>query len=756
MADELKGVPVDPSTFPYSSIKIYRRQVLGRGSYGYVCRAKVDQLPCAAKMINTIFFGNDGGAGVGGEGERPEKTIMGRFLSECKLLRDLPHHPNIVQFIGVCRVAGDGVGADQQHGPVLLTEIMDTTLWSYIATRSLDTASKSLDPAHKSHNYIPQSTQIKIMKDVILALSYLHSRRIVHRDLSSKNVLMKGETAKVSDLGMAMLRDAATNSLTACPGTPIFMAPESLFNDPAYSSELDVFSWGVICLQVMSGREPDPAPPFVVEEDSKGREVRIPIPERERRKDDIGAIDPAHPLLSLALQSLESRPQWRPTADDLCLKIDDIVSNPTRLQVVEDYYGERKENGNEGEKKQLHVSTSDYGSTDNIGSQEGGEGEGSPRGGGGSPGGGGGSPGGGGEINARERRELMSVSSVSSCSSSSLYFSATSEGFAETPPLPVPPTSSPHESHTSPFSSDTFKWTTMENPTPCLFVGGSVTTFAGKVYASRPYSSIIYTYDPSTTCWSQLPSLCPVENFTLVSHIGRVLAVGGVEGGTLNRKPHKCSNVVYAFDVLSSSSFAWDDSLIAPMYYKRSYPAVVSANTFLLVAGGTDGDKSALSCVELHNGSYWYTSISLPSPFATPSGAVCPIDNDTIYIVGQTKQKGCYVYSSSLAYLYKQSSSYYMPRLFRAWDSLESPVSSPTLILVKGDLFLFGGYNGQSSGYPEYSGNVYRLKRNEKKFSISIAPRGRGRCLVAQLPEGKGVMIFGGNGWKGIDVGNVF
>ena len=713
----LKGIPVDPSSFPYSSVEIYRHNVLGRGSYGYVCHAKADQLPCAAKMINGIFFE------LGGPGGEGEKTVLGRFLSECELLRSLPHHPNIVQFIGVCRIAEEIRGGPEEYGPVLLTELMDATLWDYVSSKSRDSTPKSRDRGPKCLDCIPCNTQIKIMKDIAIALSFLHSRDIVHRDLSSKNVLMKGDTAKISDLGMAKLKDV-TKSLTACPGTPIFMAPEALLNNPAYSTKLDIFSWGVISLQVMSGREPDPSPPFLAEVDSNGREVRVPIVETERRKDDIKAIDSSHPLLPLALEAIQNRPEKRPAANDLCSKIENIS---TRGQG----HKEERKKGEDIKGTGTRLLSLGY----ETGGEEEGESDDKSK-----------------TVREADKSPVMSVSSLSS------YYSATSsisDSITTSPsqanstdPPPFSPPPSPDSQST--LSSNTFNWTSIKDSAPCLFIGGSVTTLAGRVYASRPHSSIIYVYDPETLTWSTLPSLCPVENFTLVSHIGKVLAVGGVKGVALSEKHRKFSNAVYACDVLSSS-LSWSDTLIGSMYYSRSFPAAISSNTYLLVAGGVNGPP--VSHVEIHNGSYWYTTSSLPASFSTLTGVV---DNDTIYITGEIRGKGSVLCSASLSYLYKQSSSYYKPRLFTAWESMESPLSGGSLVVARDDLFLIGGHEAtHSNGYPQYNGNIYQLKRKEKKFSIEEGPRARGRCLVTQLPSNRGVMVFGGNGERNIDIGRI-
>ena len=77
---------------------------------------------------------------------------------------------------------------------------------------------------------IPYHIQVNICHDITLALSFLHSNNIVHRDLSSNNVLLRGNVlAKVTDFGMARPGDinpqATRFTNTMCPGTDVYMPP---------------------------------------------------------------------------------------------------------------------------------------------------------------------------------------------------------------------------------------------------------------------------------------------------------------------------------------------------------------------------------------------------------------------------------------------------------------------------------------------------------------------------------------------------
>ena len=171
---------------------------------------------------------------------------------------------------------------------------------------------------------LPYHTQLNICHDVALALAYLHSNDIVHRDLSSNNVLLIGEgsRAKVTDFGMSKLvgMNPRMTPLTMCPGTSAYMPPEALITPPRYSSKLDCFSHGVLTIQIATRQFPNPTDPTVTIEDKRSPTgiVHIPVQEIERRKKDIDLVEPDHSLLPLALHCLKDRDTERPSADELC------------------------------------------------------------------------------------------------------------------------------------------------------------------------------------------------------------------------------------------------------------------------------------------------------------------------------------------------------------------------------------------------------------------------------------------------------
>ena len=295
----------------YGFIEIYIDKTLGIGSYGKVCKAKCGQLPCAAKLLHdTMFQDNDPGI----------NRFLERFQQECQFLSTIKH-PNIVQFLQTARNPETG-------RPVLLMELMDESL-----TRFLE----------RSAGIIPYRIQLNICHDVALALAYLHSNSIIHRDLSSNNVLLIGEgsRAKVTDFGMSKLTDMnpRMTPLTLCPGTTVYMPPEALTSPPHYSNKLDCFSYGVLTVQIVTRNFPNPTNATYIVRDSSfpTGQAAVFIPEVDRRKKDIDLIDHDHPLRPVALHCLEDRETKRPSVDDLCEQLTSLKRERRYTDSVEQF-----------------------------------------------------------------------------------------------------------------------------------------------------------------------------------------------------------------------------------------------------------------------------------------------------------------------------------------------------------------------------------------------------------------------------------
>jgi serine/threonine protein kinase len=292
----------------FKTIQLFKDQVLGIGSYGKVCKAECDGLLCAAKVIHETLF--DPTAQQLIAPHREHRLPMRRFEQECEFLSTI-RHPNIIQYLGMYQ-------DPDTHLPVLLMELMDDSLTHFL---------------EGSPQPIPYHIQVNVCHDITLALRFLHSNGIVHRDLSSNNVLMIGNIrAKVTDFGMARLGDmnprATQLTFTMCPGTDVYMPPEAVKDKPVYTEKIDCFSFGVIAIQTMTRLFPQPGDRRKEIEIENVGLVEKRISELERRQNHIGKVDPNHPLKAIALSCLKDKDVERPSAEELCRRIASVKRSP--------------------------------------------------------------------------------------------------------------------------------------------------------------------------------------------------------------------------------------------------------------------------------------------------------------------------------------------------------------------------------------------------------------------------------------------
>ena len=267
--------------YRYKQITTFEDKELGRGAYGTVCQGLCDELLCAAKYLHrTVFHFLDGSA------EENAKKVSA-FEQECQVLLTV-HHPCIVHYL-------DAYVQHETGLAVLLMELMDETLNCFL---------------DRTQSPLPIHLQIDLCYDVIQALAYLHSCGIVHRDLTGNNVLISsGSRAKVTDFWMMTIVDShrrlcPPSKQMFLPDSSPYMPPEVFKHPPSCTAQLDIFSFGVISLQIITGHFPQPS--------------SINASEIERRKSDINSLE--HPMLPVTLSCLKDRDILRPSASQLCRK----------------------------------------------------------------------------------------------------------------------------------------------------------------------------------------------------------------------------------------------------------------------------------------------------------------------------------------------------------------------------------------------------------------------------------------------------
>ena len=269
---------------------------ISRGAYGVVFQGRLGARSVAIKKIHGMLV----------EYARDTKgdlaTVLADFRRECELL-EAARHANVVQYLGVF---------NQDGSALLVMELMQETLEQFL---------------RDNRGTLPQENQVSICLQIASGVLFLHQHdpQILHRDLTAKNILLSdnGSVVKISDLGQAKFRPADVQYLTTkAPGCVPYMPPECLVENPHFTDKGDIFSFGVVVLQVATQHPP-----------SSGLGNIGGKPEVERREEDLARLPDDHPLKPTVLKCLKDDPAERPSCHQvyqvyLALYLAPHVNNP--------------------------------------------------------------------------------------------------------------------------------------------------------------------------------------------------------------------------------------------------------------------------------------------------------------------------------------------------------------------------------------------------------------------------------------------
>src|SRR5512140_3024465 len=203
-------------------------KTIGKGAMGVVYKAR-DPLLDRVVAVKTIMSPQ-------GQGRRVRSAFLERFQREAKAAAKMSH-PAIVTIFDV--------GVDEDSGaPFMVLE--------YLPGESL---ADRLDRVR-----LPLARSVQISLDLASALSFAHRQRIVHRDVKPANVLHAGDNRwKLADFGIARLPDSDLTQVGIFMGTPGYSPPEAI-KEGRYTPQADVFAWGAVMYELMSGRIPYEGP----------------------------------------------------------------------------------------------------------------------------------------------------------------------------------------------------------------------------------------------------------------------------------------------------------------------------------------------------------------------------------------------------------------------------------------------------------------------------------------------------------------
>ncbi|CAN6330960.1 unnamed protein product [Urochloa humidicola] len=223
-SDDIQGTDMllhDLSTLRVATEDFADSKILGKGGFGMVYKGVLpDGQEIAVKRLC-----------------QSSRQGIEELKSELVLVAKL-HHRNLVRLIGVC-----------------LQEQQKILVYEYMPNRSLD--SILFDPDRKKE--LDWAQRFKIINGIARGLQYLHEEsqlKIVHRDLKASNILLDSNyIPKISDFGLAKIfgGDQSKYVTLRVAGTYGYMAPEYAKRG-LYSTKSDVFSFGVLVLEIVTGR----------------------------------------------------------------------------------------------------------------------------------------------------------------------------------------------------------------------------------------------------------------------------------------------------------------------------------------------------------------------------------------------------------------------------------------------------------------------------------------------------------------------
>ncbi|KAL6552974.1 hypothetical protein OROGR_006816 [Orobanche gracilis] len=230
--EEMREIPVTHA-WEIDASKLVIKSVIGRGTYGTVHRGIYDGQDVAVKLLDW-----------GEESHRTQAetdSLRTAFVQEVTVWHML-NHPNVTKFVGATMGASELNIENENNSHIRMPLNICCVVVEYLPGGTL----KSF-LIRNCRTKLAFKVVIQLALDLARGLSYLHQKKIVHRDVKTENMLLDtNRTVKIADFGVARVEASNPNEMTGETGTLGYMAPEVL-NGNRYNRKCDVYSFG-ICL----------------------------------------------------------------------------------------------------------------------------------------------------------------------------------------------------------------------------------------------------------------------------------------------------------------------------------------------------------------------------------------------------------------------------------------------------------------------------------------------------------------------------
>jgi serine/threonine protein kinase len=192
--------------------------------------------------------------------------IKKRFINEARVIKDIKH-PSIVEIDDLDVIPEESKNIDVPY--LTMNYIKGTTLKEKI----------------EKEGPLDLESALRISGDILSALKVIHGRDIIHRDIKPDNIIIEEGTGKAILVDFGIAKDFSSNSkltiMGSLLGTPLYMAPEQIDYSHKLSSAADIYSFGVVLFEMLTGK-----PPYD-ESDVLSKHRKAPVPDIRKRSKEL-------------------------------------------------------------------------------------------------------------------------------------------------------------------------------------------------------------------------------------------------------------------------------------------------------------------------------------------------------------------------------------------------------------------------------------------------------------------------------------